>query len=170
MQQIFSHTPLYVWAILGFLVYRGVLASKTRQMPIQRICIIPIVMLLLSLQGIHNSFGLDGAAPLLWAVGMLLGGSLSWKLSNTAGLAVDAASGVIEQRGSWIPLVLMVALFCTKYAVAVTQAMHPALQHSLPFMASVATVYGIFSGIFTGGLLRKLAAYRQAQSKQLHPA
>ena len=37
MQQLFSHTPLYVWAILAFLVYRGVLASRVREVSLRKL-------------------------------------------------------------------------------------------------------------------------------------
>ena len=31
IQQIVSHTPVYVWALLAFLLYRGYLASRDRE-------------------------------------------------------------------------------------------------------------------------------------------
>ena len=82
LQQIFSHTPLYVWAILGFLVYRGVLASRAREVTLRKLCIIPLVMLALSLSGVHGSFGFDGVAPLAWAIGALAGAALAWTLTD----------------------------------------------------------------------------------------
>jgi len=54
--------------------------------------------------------------------------------------------------------VLMIAIFATKYAVAVMSAMHPELPHSVPFAASVALLYGVFNGLFLGRLARYAAA------------
>lgn len=162
MQQILSHTPLYVWAILAFLVYRGVLATAQRELTLRKLCIIPLVMLALSIQGIYNSFGVEGAAPLLWLAGFAVGGALAWRSVDTRRISVDVARSTIVLPGSWGPLVLMVALFCLKYAVGVSLAMQPALKLALPFMVTVCTLYGLFSGIFAGALLRRLDVYRRA--------
>lgn len=162
MQQIIHGTPLYVWAILAFLIQRGVMASRERELSLQKLCIIPLVMTGLSLQGIHASFGFGGVAPLAWLAGALLGGALGWRLIKPAAIVADTARASIRQAGSWLPLVLMLSIFCMKYAVAVALAITPALRQELGFVATAAALYGIFSGIFTGRLLRSLALYRQA--------
>lgn len=64
MQRIISHTPLYVWTILAFLIHRA-----NHEVEIGKICILPLAMLGLSLQRVHNNFGFQGAAPMLWAAG-----------------------------------------------------------------------------------------------------
>lgn len=162
MQQLFSHTPLYVWAILAFLVYRGVLASRAREVRLRKLCIIPLVMLALSLSGMHGSFGFDGVAPYAWAMGALAGGLLAWSMTNPRKLTPVTERGSMQLAGSWLPLVLMMSIFCMKYAVAVSLAIHPAYAHALGFVLFVCAAYGCFSGIFLGGLLRTLSAYRAA--------
>ena len=163
MQQLFSHTPLYVWAILGFLVYRGVLASRAREVTLRKLCIIPLVMLALSLSGVHGSFGFDGLAPYAWAAGALAGGALAWGLSNPRKMTAHPERGTLQLAGSWLPLSLMLSIFCMKYAVAVSLAIHPAYAHATGFVLTVCLLYGVFSGIFLGGLLRTLAVYQAAQ-------
>jgi len=163
LQQIFSHTPLYVWAILGFLVYRGVLASRTREVTLRKLFIVPLVMLALSLTGVIGSFGLEGAAPLAWLVGAVAGGTLAWSLTDTRKLTAYTERGSVQRPGSWLPLILMMAIFCMKYAVAVSLAIVPGYAHASSFVLPVCAAYGLFSGIFMGGLLRTVAVYRQAQ-------
>lgn len=162
MQQLFSHTPLYVWAILAFLVYRGVLASRAREVTLRKLCIIPLVMLALSLSGVHGSFGFDGLAPYAWAAGALAGGLLGWSLTAARKLTACPERGTLRLAGSWLPLTLMMSIFCMKYAVAVSLAIHPAYAHATGFVLFVCVAYGCFSGIFLGGLLRTLSAYRAA--------
>lgn len=162
LQQIFSHTPLYVWAILGFLVYRGVLASRAREVTLRKLCIIPLVMLALSLSGVHGSFGFDGVAPFAWAIGALAGAGLAWRLTDTRKIVAITERASVQRPGSWVPLILMMSIFCMKYAVAVTLAIAPAYAHATGFILPVCLAYGCFSGIFLGGLLRTVAAYRQA--------
>ena len=162
MQHIFSHTPLYVWAILGLLVYRGVLASRAREVSLRKLCIIPLVMLALSLSGVQGSFGFAGSAPFAWAVGALAGAALAWMLTDPRKIVAIPQRASVRRPGSWAPLILMMSIFCMKYAVAVTLAIAPGYAHETGFSVPVCLAYGGFSGIFLGGLLRTGAVYRQA--------
>jgi len=163
LKEIISHTPLYVWAILAFLVYRGLQASKAREVAIGTVVIIPLVMLALSLFGIQSAFGLAGLPPLLWLGGALAGAALAWHLSYPDALNAHPERGVVAMPGSWVPMVLMMSLFFMKYAVAVAMAIAPALRHEPVFVTVVCALYGIFSGVFNGRLLRCLVLYRQAR-------
>eukprot|EP01133_Synstelium_polycarpum_P021749 gene21749-26126_t len=162
LQHIFSHTPLYVWAILGFLVYRGVLASRAREVSLRKLCIIPLVMLALSLSGVHGSFGFAGMAPYAWVAGALGGAALAWSLTDARAIVAIPARSSVQRPGSWLPLILMMCIFCMKYAVAVTLAIAPAYAHAAGFIVPVCLAYGCFSGLFLGGLLLTVAVYRQA--------
>jgi len=158
IQQIVSHTPVYVWALLAFLLYRGYLASRDREVSLLKLSVIPVVMLALSLSGMSGSGALGSGVWGVWAVGVLAGTALVWRLSS-GDIAVDRAAGTIHQCGSWLPLALMVAIFFTKYTVAVVSAMHPELPHSLPFAIGVTALYGVFNGVFIGRLARYAAAW-----------
>lgn len=159
IQQIISHTPVYVWALLAFLLYRGYLASRDRDISLQKLSIIPVVMLVLTLSGMNGHGALGVGVWGVWAVGMLAGMALTWRLTS-GDIAVDRAAGTVRQRGSWMPLALMVAIFFTKYTVAVVSVMHPELPHSLPFALGVTVLFGVFNGIFIGRMARYVAAYR----------
>lgn len=67
LKQILLNTPLWVWAILAFLIYRGIVAAADREIPFNRIFIIPLVMLGLSLHGIASAFGSGTDIALTWA-------------------------------------------------------------------------------------------------------
>ena len=158
IQQIISHTPVYVWALLSFLVYRGVQAAKDREVSLSKLFIIPVVMVLLSLAGM-NGHGVLGAGVWgVWLTGMLAAVFVTW----TAGkgeIVVDRAAGTVLQPGSWTPLMLMIAIFITKYSVAVLSAMHPELQRQMLFVVAASGLFGVFNGVFIGRLLRCVAAY-----------
>jgi hypothetical protein len=158
IQQIISHTPVYVWALLAFLLYRGYLASQDRELSLLKVAVIPGVMLVLALSGMNAHGALGAGVWGVWAVGMAAGAVLSWTLTSSD-IAVNRAAGTILQRGSWLPLALMIAIFVTKYTVAVLSAMHPELPHSLPFALGVTILYGLFNGVFIGRLARYAGAY-----------
>lgn len=158
IQQIISHTPIYVWALLAFLVYRGWLASKDRETSLLKVALIPLVMLGLAVSGIRSSGPLGELVWAVWAAGAALSGALIWNFS-TREIRVDRAAGTISQRGSWMPLGLMLAIFTTKYSVAVLSAFHPELAHSLLFSTAITLLYGLFNGLFLGRLARYAAAW-----------
>jgi hypothetical protein len=162
LQQIVSHTPVYVWAILAFLVYRGVAASADRVTSYRSLFIFPALMLALGLQSIASGFGLDGWPGASWLVGAVLGSWLAWTLSGEIAITADRAAGTILQRGSWLPLALMLTIFCSKYAVAVACAMHSELRQSQAFALPVCLLFGLFNGIFIGRAMRGVAACRDA--------
>ncbi|MBA5635799.1 hypothetical protein H3H37_01865 [Duganella sp. LX20W] len=162
LQQIVSHTPIYVWFILAFLISRGVAASADRDVTMRSLVIIPAVMLVLSWLDIDNKFGVDGVVGASWVVGALTGAGLIWRNFDNASIAYDPASGAIRLRGSWMPLALMMAIFCTKYAVAVLVAVLPAAREHALFVVAVCVVFGMFNGAFLGRLACQLAVCQRA--------
>jgi len=162
LQQIISHTPLYVWAILAFLVYRGVAASRTRTMTLRSMTIIPLVMAGLALQEIDRRFGLAGTPLVAWAAGATAGAMLAWHLAAGSVTAIDRAAATVTQRGSWLPLALMLGVFCTRYVLAVTTAVQPALQHSALFAMIASVLLGLFNGLLAGRPLRCARAFTLA--------
>ncbi|WP_244198929.1 DUF6622 family protein [Janthinobacterium svalbardensis] len=131
-------------------MYRGVLASRAREVTLRKLCIIPLVMLVLSLSGVHGSFGLDGMAPFAWLTGALAGAALAWTLVDTRKIVAIPQRHSVQHPGSWLPLILMISIFCMKYAVAVTLSIAPAYAHATGFSVPVCLAYGGFSGIFLG--------------------
>lgn len=159
IQQIISHTPLYVWALLAFLIYRGVLACSDRETTVRNLFIIPVVMLALSLQDLTKRFPMDALHWTFWLAGAAAGAALAWNMMGGKRIVADRASGTVMQRGTPVLLILMLCIFASKYTVAVLMAMRPETQGSLQFAAIVCSLFGVFNGVLTGRLLRYVAAY-----------
>lgn len=163
-QQILSGTPIFVWGILAFLIFRGVLASADRETSLRKVFIIPVVMLALSVQGIIGSFGAGAIAFAAWSCALAAGSVLAWFMFAANSVRAIPQRGVVFQRGSWVPMMLMLGIFFTKYAVGVTLALHAAYRQDTAFVAAVCALYGLFNGIFLGKLMRTLALYRRVQA------
>lgn len=161
LYQILTHTPIYVWAILAFLIYRGVLASREREMSIGRMLVIPILMLVLSLQAIASQFGVESMAMLAWATGAGAT-ALLCRASGKDRACAGALAGTVRLRGSWAPLALMMAIFAIKYALAVVLAVQPGLAGSSLFAAAACGLLGLCNGCFLGRLAADLAAARRS--------
>jgi hypothetical protein len=157
--QILTHTPYYVWAILAFLVYRGVIAMRNRDVEVRKLVMIPAVMLVLSLQDMSAKFGLGGLALAAWALGAA-GMALAAGLAGSERIAASAVPGHVRVRGSRLPLVLMMAVFFTKYVASVTLAVAPQLRHDTLFACAVCGLFGVFNGWFIGRLVGDMASVR----------
>lgn len=167
LQQMISRTPLWVWGLLAFLVYRGLLASVNRETSLKKAFIIPAVMLVLSLQSVFTTFAGSTIALASWFGFMLAGSFLSWSFSNPQSIVANPQRGVVLQQGSWVPLMLMMGIFFTKYGVNVTLAVNAGFEQEIVFVTSVCALYGLFNGIFVGKLLRIVSMYRATASSML---
>lgn len=157
--QILTHTPLYVWAILAFLVQRGMIALHDRDVEVRKLVIIPAVMLVLSLQDMNAKFGLDGWPLAAWALSAAAL-ALATGLSGAPRIVASSTPGSVRVRGSRLPFALMMAVFFTKYAASVTLSVAPQLRHDTAFAIAVCALFGLFNGVFIGRLAGDLAVVR----------
>ncbi|MTW01425.1 hypothetical protein GM668_04915 [Duganella ginsengisoli] len=156
--------------MLGFLVVRGVAASRTRTVTYRSLFIMPAVMLALALNSIMGRF--DGGALLaaVWFAAMAVGAALAWRFSDGQVAAVDHNARTVQLRGSWTPLALMMAVFAGKYVVGAAMGMNPALAHNTSFAMTACALFGLCNGVFNGRLLRCMAACRGAAAPMVRAA
>lgn len=163
---IISHTPLWVWPLLAFLLYRGWQARATRELPILRALALPLVMLGLSLSGLVLGLGHHAGSAVLGAAALVLSAWLSYRSRAARAIQVDAVQHRLRQRGSWQPLLLTMGIFVVKYTAGALQGLHPELLAQPWFALPQAALYGAFAGIFAGKLLRIVQLYRQAHAQR----
>lgn len=159
LYQILIKTPLYVWAILAFLVYRGAVSSRDRDMSTTRMLVIPLVMLVLSLQSIASQFGANPAAIAAWTVGAGAMMLQRWTFGGKQ-LTRGAAPGTVRVRGNWMPLFVMMVIFVTKYVSAVMLVIQPRIGQDALFALTTSSLLGLCSGYFLGQLVRDIATCR----------
>ena len=160
--QIITRTPIWVWAILGLLLWVGLQQSVPRSVSLRRITVLPLVMIGLSLAGMFTAFGAGGHALLAWGLAAVVAGAVVMSRSLPQATQYNSWTQQFQLPGSWTPLVLMMGIFITKYAVGVMLAMHPGLARDALFSQSVGALYGGFSGVFAG---RAARLWRLASSK-----
>lgn len=160
---ILTHTPLYVWAILALLVWRGVIAMHDREMAVRNLFIIPFIMLAISLQDIAAKFGGAYLPLCAWAGGAVAVIMLVLKCT-AAGVSAGADQGSVRVHGSKMPLAIMMGIFWTKYVSAVTLVIQPHASESSLFQALVCGLSGAFSGYFLGCLVRNVSSWQLLKS------
>ncbi len=147
MIEIMTHTPIWVFGLLVGLIYFGLVQSRTRAVPKMRLAILPIVMIGLSLTGILSAFGVSWIAILVWVKAFGIVMLVSKKIKPNGQITFSITTQKFTVPGSWIPMILMMAIFMTKYAVAVTLAKNSQLSHSLSFIIGVSFIYGWLSSV-----------------------
>jgi uncharacterized membrane protein len=156
VMQILGRTPLWVWGLLAGLLVLGLLQTRRREVPIPRLVILPLALGVFSFGGLLSDFG---AQPVLVAAFAGAAALMVLTLASRpapAGVQFDARERLFLLPGSWVPLALILGIFLTKYAVGVSLAMQPALKAEPAFALAIATLSGVFTGLFAGRALRLL--------------
>jgi len=147
LTEIISHTPTWVFILFFTLIFLGYRQSKTRTVNLRALLILPIAMTIFSIIGVKSAFDLHMLSIVAWLVGITLSFLVSIKipLAKAKFLSEDNS---FQIPGSWLPLILMMAIFWVKYIVAVLLAKELAVTETVSFVISVSFLYGSFSGIF----------------------
>lgn len=152
-----AHIPVFVWALLAFIVLSGVRLSRPTSMPAWRLILIPLLWLALGAWGLDRHFGWLTMTALAWVAGLAGGVALVRASRWPGGARFDAANQRFLVPGSWLPLALMVGIFASKFALGVGLALHPewAVRPGLP-VAMLHLGFGLCSGALIGRSLNVL--------------
>ena len=169
---IVKNTPTWVGGLFAALMVLGFSQARDRAASLVRITIMPIAMTAFSLWGISTAFGASpqfGMVLLAWFVAAAV--VLALVAPGSSKATYDSSARTFAMPGSWLPLVLIVGMFMTKYWVGVETAMQPQLAHDASYTVIVGALYGLFSGAFLGRAARLLKmALRPAAASSPIPA
>ena len=159
---IVQHTPPWVWGLLSALLCLGLWQRRTRRVAPAALLALPLGLLALGLGSMLPGFITQPITALLWLAAALL--ALAWARRWPAprGTRWLACEGRLLLPGSWLPLVLIIALFGLRYASGASQALHPQWSSLLAFQAPLALGFGGLAGVFLGRALGLRALARPA--------
>jgi len=155
--QILANTPLWVWGLLVALLALGYSQARDRSASLVRITVMPVAMTTLSIWGTASAFGsspMFGYTMLAWMFAAALFFSVITPTAAPRGTSYDPATRTFAMPGSWVPMLLILGIFMTKYVVGVGLAMDPGLARNGQYTLVVGTLYGLFSGVFAGRAAR----------------
>ncbi len=158
LQQLVSNTPVWVWALLVFLITRGVAAMKPGETSLTKLAIVPALFTAWGLWSISHRFGSSWEAWGEWLVGIGAGMGLGWVLLRRATLTRNASTGKLWRSADYSLLPLLLVTFAVKYGFESTLAVSPALSADGSFRAAYLLLSGGFTGIFIGKYGRYLRA------------
>jgi hypothetical protein len=155
--RILTNTPLWVFALLAYLIWQGSQSLRPRTQPIWRMLIVPLVFFLMGLSRLVTARD-RGIEPLLaWLVAAVLFALLALSLRPKL-LAVDRKSGTVTRPGSSTPLARNITVFVLQYAVAVATAMKLEPHAAVAIIGHA--VSGASAGYFSGFAVALLRRYR----------
>jgi len=120
-------------------------------------------MLGLSLLGVWTAFGVNPVGFIAWALAIAAAIGINQVVRQPRGVTFLSDTQAFKIPGSWIPFVLMMAIFVTKYLVAVLLALDPARRSSVIFVAIASMAYGLSSGTFLARTLQVMGAGLQKE-------
>lgn len=147
---ILRGTPVWVWGLLAGLLALGASQVRGRQVSLQRVLVLPLIMALMALLGLASAFASNGHLVIAlgtWLLVVLASVALLTKTLSTAAW-YDPIHKRFDLPGSWVPLALIMGIFFTKYLVGVETAMNPSAFATQEAAIALSALYGLFSGVF----------------------
>lgn len=152
--QILQHTPRWVFALFIALLWLGLRQTLSRQMTLTRVLLPALGLTAFSLYGVLSAWPTQTLTLLGWLVAAATAGAWVLRQALPAGTHYDPDQHRFTVPGSWVPLVTMLGLFMTKYAVGAALAVQAAWVQDASFPFVCSAVYGAFSGLFVGRVWR----------------
>jgi hypothetical protein len=152
---VITHTPLWAWILLAYLVWQGIKGMQPRTSTIWRALIVPAIFIVWGVSRI--GFGQQaGTAPLFaWIVAAMVLAPVG--VLTPRPFEVDHASGQIKRPGSIFPLVRNIVVFAAQYSVAVIAAIHTDDRAMAAIVGRA--ISGATAGYFIGSTIALLRKY-----------
>ena len=143
-----TNTPFYVYWIFFSLLFVGISQLRTRSVGLKRALIIPIVLIILSIYGLISDFGITLFSTSIWIVGMILALILNSMIKKKKEIIYFKETKTFMIAGSFIPLTMMMLLFCVKYTVGAVTTLELEVLYNSSFIGIFSLLYGIFTGTY----------------------
>ena len=152
---IVKQTPTWVWGLFTGLAVLGLSQVRDRTQSLVRVSIVPVAMTAFSAWGMVSAFGSSAQFAGVLAAWLATAAMVAAIVSlGTPAARYDAATRTYALPGSFVPLLLIAGIFLVKYAVGVELAMQPQRVQDTSFALPIATLYGVFNGLFVGRAAR----------------
>lgn len=140
--------PTWVYAILATLLWFGYVQSRPRLVAPKLIASVAAGLSLYSLWGVVSTFGPSVQSLASWAAGFVLTLSLAQQFVAPRGMSFDQATGRVQVPGSWLPMVLMMSIFCIKFGLGFAAGIGAPIVAGSAAATGASLALGILSGAF----------------------
>lgn len=159
-------TPWWVYALLLYLITIGIKASKSHVVSLQQLFILPLIFSILSISSIMD-LSLSIVTLTSWGIAVLLGILLGWMFVKRLEVRVDKKQRLIEMPGTWSTLLIILAIFASKYYIGYRLDINPDLAGIGSFQMWIMSVSGACMGLLLGRLFYLLNCFRMEEHVHL---
>jgi hypothetical protein len=153
MLDILRDTPLWVWCVAGFVLWRGYTLTRPQITSGSRLFALPAGFLAISFAAAVTTFNAGAPVIVPWVLGALTTAFAWASRPQPADLLFNRQNRTYRVPGSWAPLALIIVAFCARYAIGIALARHGDLRFNTLFGVSSAFIFGGISGAFLGRAL-----------------
>jgi predicted dienelactone hydrolase len=146
--QILYFTPRWVFGLLAVLCLYGWWQSRPRTATLAAALILPVSMMVWSAVSMFGYVDHQLLAIAGWLLGAATVAALRLKFLRDVPAKFDTGTGRLQLKGSWTPLLVILGIFFTRYALGVAAAMRAELMQVIWFQGVIAVVLGAWSGYF----------------------
>lgn len=166
MLKILTGTPIYVWPLLCYILFIGIKSLKTALVPLRVLLVLPIAFSIWSGYTIISRYRVSLPILTLWCFATLVGTCLGYWLMNRVVVRFDKEKNLVGLPGSWFMLFSLMTIFCIRYFLGMTYAMHPEWRGNLVLFAFEGIAIAI-SAMFIGRALSILQKHKMAPHESL---
>jgi predicted dienelactone hydrolase/hypothetical membrane protein len=148
VMEILSYTPRWVFGLFFVLCALGLMQTRTRRVRFSLALLLPIGMLMLSLLGVFQYTRYWIAAIGCWLVGLVAVCMIASRIMDGGFVKWNDSSARLIVRGSWVPLLVILGIFITRYLLGVARALQFQPLDQWPLQMLVAGGLGAWSGYF----------------------
>lgn len=155
--EIFLKTPIWVYAVLIYLIWRGLSERKNKVIKLKTAIIFPTVLTLYNIYLIYitiakNAYNDVFLLIICWistmSIGLLLGKVQVERLK----FKVNIKHYALNVSGTWSTLIVLMLIFVGRYYFAYMQIKEPQLSYQLDYSLSLIGLMGLGNGFFLGQL------------------
>jgi hypothetical protein len=161
---VLKNTPLWVWALLAYLILQGTRALKGGPTSFTRLSIMPIAFAIWGLWGVFEKFHGNGFSILAWLASVGVGTAFGMLRTASLDIIVDRRTGTLELPGSAMPLISSLLVFAVKYALSVLVALRPETLAAPWFLIVDVGITGLFAGLLAGRLFSLWRKYKATEA------
>jgi hypothetical protein len=147
---IIQGTPTWVWALLAFLVYRGVKALQTSTAPLSKLAIVPLIFAGLGIAHLVSDPLVGWITVLAWLIGASAGLAGGMLTAQRTRFIVDPVTRTVMLPGSAVPLLLIAAIFIAKFWLGFEMATVIDTASLAHYVLIDAVISGLVAGMFGG--------------------
>lgn len=167
LQQTLLDTPWWVYAIFIYVIYRAIVALRTRIIPVKNLFIFPVIIVMLTGRTLLTMTTLSLVLVINGLIAFVSAFIIGWWLTKIRKIKVDRQQGLLQVQRSWISLIVLLVIFGIHYYVGYMNAVYPEIAQQLFFVHCIFTLNSIIMGIIVGRLAHYLYCYKTQASVSL---